>query len=110
MDPIHQAAYDGNAAKVARLVQKDGQRLNAGTRGCFCLSGFKVTPLMYGACMGHDAVVERLLSLGADVDRRDRNGSSAAHWACSFQSPSTLALLLDAGASLNAWYGNGLRL
>ena len=59
MDPIHQAAYDGDAAQVARLVQEDGERLNAGTRGCFCMSGFKVTPLMYGACMGHDAVVER---------------------------------------------------
>jgi len=59
--------------------------------------------------MGHDAVVE-LLSLGADVDRRDRNGFTAAYWACSFQSPSTLALLLDAMASLNARDGNGLRL
>ena len=29
VEPIHQAAYDGNEAEVVRLVQDDGRRLNA---------------------------------------------------------------------------------
>lgn len=65
MEPIHQAAYDGNEAEVIRLVTQedidmdtwveddevwvDGERL----LGC--------TPLMLAAWRGHDAVVARLL-------------------------------------------------
>lgn len=44
---------------VRRGAAGAGGRLNAGTRGCFCLSGFTVMPLMYGACMGHDAATKK---------------------------------------------------
>lgn len=33
MEPIHQAAYDGDAEVVERLVAQDGGRLNAQIQG-----------------------------------------------------------------------------
>ena len=65
------------------------------------------TPLICAAFTGRDAVVARLLALGADVGLRDRYGSSAAHRACYGKHASTLALLLDAGAPFNARDNDG---
>jgi len=89
------AASCGRLAKVNRLLKEDPGLLNAqGIRG--------ITPLLHAACQGHDAVVTRLLHLGADVNARDAWGETAAHTACCGNKASTLALLLDAGASINA--------
>ena len=78
-----------------RLLEEDPRLLNA-------RDDDRCTPLIYAACHGHDAVVARLLHLGADVDARDHYGDTAAYFACSSKQASTLALLLDAGASINA--------
>jgi uncharacterized protein len=102
---IHYAAYVGNLAAVEQLVEEDGRRLNAQdwNRG---------TPLMKASVRGHDAVVMRLLALGADVGLRDVEGRAASHWACYGNRASTLTLLLDAGALLNArdYFGRTLLL
>jgi ankyrin repeat protein len=109
MEPIHIAAALGNLAEVNRLVEEDGQRLNAQAQGYdgerAVLNG--TTSLMWAACEGHSTVVERLLALGADVGLRNEMGHTAAHWACSTKHASSLALLLDAGALLNARNNNG---
>lgn len=97
--PTHEAAWIGDETEVARLVAEDGRRLNQQIQqgpwqGC--------TPLMMAADMGWEAVVSRLLALGADVRPRDRWGRTAAHLACSGDgSGPALALLLDHGAPLN---------
>ncbi len=96
VQPIHDAAWEGNLAEVNRLIQEGGERLEA--RG----GTFDRTPLMYAAWEGRDAVVARLLALGADVGLTDTDGNSAAHVACVEDNPSVLTLLFDAGASLNA--------
>lgn len=57
------------------------------------------TPLTLAAFTGHDTVVEQLLPLG--VTDKD----AALYWACYGVQSSTVALLLDAGASFNALHG-----
>lgn len=94
MAPIHRAA-DGDMAELNRLLAEDPGHLNAEDGG-------GRTPLMYVAFGGHDAVMERLLALGAGVELADAYGCRATHYACFHDHAWTLALLLDAGPSLNA--------
>jgi ankyrin repeat protein len=81
--------------EVERLVEEAGIRLNA--RGCRGR-----TALMLATWRDHEAVVERLLALGADVGLRDSFGQTAVHWACMGNRTSNLALLLDSEAPINA--------
>ena len=106
LGPIHRAAYEGNEADVSRLVEEDGRRLDAqiGPRFVYLDSRWDVTgctPLMLAAGKGCDAVVARLIELGADVGLSAAMGWSAAHFTCTGAPASTLALLLDAGVPLN---------
>jgi len=107
MEPIHQAAYDGDLAAVDRLVAEDGRRLNARIQEYMVLDGDWVvqgcSPLMLAAYKGRGAVLRRLLALGADAGLRDADDDTAAHWACRSEQAQHLALLLDASpACLNA--------
>lgn len=106
MDSIHYAAIDGDAAAVRRLVLEDGTRLNKGTgvvytpdEDYFCIG---CTPLMLAAGLGHDVVVEELLGLGAETEMRDEAEMTAVHYACESDQPSTLAILVKAGADPEA--------
>jgi hypothetical protein len=112
LEPIHCAAYDGALGEINRLVEEDGQRLNALIQGDSIIVGGDsaegCTPLMLATWQGHDLVVGRLLALGADVGLRDCVEWCAVHWACYRNRASALALLLDdAGALLNARGNNG---
>lgn len=74
LEPIHQAALDGDVSALNGLVQEDGTRLNAQVQGQACVDGWSAqgcTPLILAAYRGRDAVVARLLALGADVRARD---------------------------------------
>jgi hypothetical protein len=106
MEGIHEAAWHGNLKKVNRMLKKDMGRLNAlvedehaGTDDC-SLSG--AAPLIVASYTGREAVVERLLALGADVGMGTEHGAAAAHVACIDDHSSILARLLDAGAPINA--------
>ena len=73
------------------------------------LSNFRgCTPLMVAAYRGRSAAVARLLALGADIGLQSVHGSFATHWACYGELLSSLALLLDAGASMDARNNDGL--
>ncbi len=100
MSSIRRAVQHGDLAELDRLLEEDGRRLNTQT-------DYGETPLTCAAMHGRDAVVARLLALGADVGLRDRYGNSAAHRACYGKHWSTLTLLLDAGAPFNARENEG---
>lgn len=92
-------------AAIDRLVAEDGGRLNAKIQGKTIIGGLTFTgctPLMLAAYRGHDAAVARLLALGADSGTMDENGNFATRRACMGRASSTLALLLDASASMDA--------
>ncbi len=95
MEAIHSAALDGRLGEVNRLLEEDPGLLNA-------RDFYGRTTLIVAAWRGHDAVVARLLQMGADVHARDEGGNTVAHEASMRNQASTLALLLDAGDSINA--------
>ena len=101
--PIHRAAWEGDLEEVVRLIEADGELLNAhgpeDPEGAVTLA----TPLMLAAGQGRDAVVERLLALGADAEPVDNSRRIALYWACEDDRAGSVQLLLDAGAALNVY-------
>ena len=87
-------------AAIDRLVAQDGERLNARNQ-----VDIHDDALAY---RGQDAVVARVLALGADVGLKSDFGWLATHWACYGKQASSLALLLGAGASLDVRSNHGL--
>lgn len=91
---IREAAERGDLQELNRLLDENAERLDAS-------DGWGMTPLMYAACEGQDAVTARLLDLGADVGLVNNYGEMAVHLACIRKEASVLALLIAAGTPLN---------
>lgn len=114
MQPIHEAAYDGDTYHVRRLVEEDPGRLNLVIEEEHIIPGLFVrkidgpvdvdgcTPLALAAFAGRDETVRLLLEMGAAIPDDPDYGLSPAVWACFGRRASTLAMLLDAGASVEA--------
>jgi hypothetical protein len=93
---MHEAARDGELGQVQQLLEGDPRLLNG-------RKNVGMTPLMSAAQYGRDVVVEYLLDRGADMGLRGGlRWYSAQHWACVNDHSSTMALLLDRGAVLEA--------
>lgn len=107
LDPIHHAAYYGDIEAIDRLLQEDAGLLNAQFRGrpSVLLTGHdaaECTPLMLAAYRGHDAVVARLLAVGANTNLQSHYDCHATNRACKDNHASTLTLLLDAGTPIKS--------
>ena len=68
-----------------------------------------MTPLIYAAFFGHDAVAKELIDCGADVNACGNNGANALMASLQNAKGERIAkLLLDSGADVNACDGQGI--
>ncbi|TWU50502.1 Ankyrin repeats (3 copies) [Rubripirellula tenax] len=89
------AAHDGNIDIVR-------DALAAGTKVDAPDPDRKYTALLMAAYNGHSHVVKVLLENGAEVDARDFEGKTPLIHAASGPFPDAVAMLIDAGANINA--------
>lgn len=98
-DPIHDAAYAGDLPKVKALLATDPSLVNAKNEE-------GISPLYAAVWSDHEAVVEFLLSKGADVHFRDEasnEGSTPLHLTAITSEKKKIAeLLIAKGADVNA--------
>ena len=59
------------------------------------------TALFPAAEFNRTDVIRLLLQKGADVNKRDRNGDTPAHYAAYWNSTKAIAMLINHGASIN---------
>jgi ankyrin repeat protein len=62
-----------------------------------CEDKSSATPLMYACANGHEAIAHYLITLGADVNHQDKEGSSALHYAASNGKVNCMQLLIKEG-------------
>jgi ankyrin repeat protein len=93
-DPLHDAAREGDAAKVAALL-KQGADVNS-------RDDSRETPLIDAALAGKTEVAAVLIEAKADIDARNDRGFSALHAAAYSGSVEIAELLLDHGAEVDA--------
>lgn len=70
-------------------------------------NGAKATALGIAAALGHTEVAIALIEGGANVDQRDKDGSSPLHSAAFLCYPKIVQALLDKGANKNARNNSG---
>jgi len=101
LSALMRAAARGDVAAVTSLTA-GGADVNAGH------AQLRLTPLMFAAYGGHDAVVRLLLERGATPNLKDANGASAADWASQGGHEGTAGVLTTAGAQLNPFLNVGV--
>jgi ankyrin repeat protein len=89
-----QAAYDGDAARVAELI-KAGADVNAA-------NAFGATPMGEAAKRGDTAVLKQLLQAGADPESANSDGETALMVVARTGNVDAANLLLKAGAKVDA--------
>lgn len=100
LTPVMRAAARGDAAQVTALVA-------AGADVNLAHAEVRLTPLMFAAYFGHDAVVQLLLEKGARANTKDAAGASAADWAAQGGHQAVAGRLTGAGAQLNPFLNVG---
>ena len=101
LTPLMRAAARGDVTTVTTLVA-GGADVNA------THAELRLSPLMFAAYFGHDAVVRRLLDAGARANVKDAAGASAADWATAGDHAATTDALTKAGAQLNPFLNVGV--
>ncbi len=98
---LMRAAARGDASAVTALVAAGGDVNTPHAE-------LRVSPLMFAAYFGKDAVVRLLLDKGATANAKDAAGASAADWATAGDHSATTDLLTRAGAQLNPFLNVGV--
>lgn len=96
-EAYREALIAGDETRIAALI--------AGDRGAMPIDADGVTVLhkalhIYSA--RRIAIVQQLIAAGADVNAVARDGRTPLHWACGFDVPDAVPLLLRAGAKVEA--------
>jgi len=92
--PLHQAAYDGNADEVRRLI-----RVGADVRKA---NLFGATPLMLASITGNTEVIRLLLDAGAPADEANAEGQTPLMVVARTGNVEAAKLLLKKGANVDA--------
>ena len=98
---LMRAAARGDLSAVTALVAA-GADVNAPQ------AELRLSPLMFAAYFGKDAIVRLLIEKGASANLKDAAGASAADWATAGDHPATTDLLTKAGAQLNPFLNVGV--
>lgn len=101
--PFRKAIQTGDLKAVKQMLNIDKNLANAE-----CVSGYSV--LMEAVEYGHPEIITELLSNGANIDHKDKDGKTALHHACEvFHSDltpekieKTVQILVQAGANIDA--------
>ncbi len=88
-----QGAFDGDLAKVQKLIEKGASLEATGPKDR--------SALLWASANGHTDVVEFLHSKGADIDAGDSNNQTALMFAIKGSHVDTVAYLLENGADVN---------
>ncbi|XP_032063315.1 ankyrin repeat domain-containing protein 16 [Aythya fuligula] len=88
---LHRAAVTAQDGAIRFLVAELGIDVNERA------TALQLTALHYAAKEGHTDTIQTLLSLGADLEAKDRKGRSALHVACGGQHAAAARILLGAG-------------
>ncbi len=91
---IHDAASEGDVAKVSSLLAADASLVNTKAEN-------SATPLMHAIQSGKIEVVKLLLGKGADVNIKNRIGRTALFDAAANGQLEIVKLLLEKGAAVN---------
>ena len=99
--PMYLAAHSGHANIARVLIDIDCCDIEASLPANNC------SPLYMAAETGHAEIVRSLVAAGADLDKRNAGGASAACIAAKNGRTEALVVLAQAGADLNAAMDNG---
>ncbi|MFZ4733515.1 MAG: acyltransferase family protein [Pirellulales bacterium] len=108
------APVAGPPATLVAAIRADDraaiERLLAGGATAAAPDGeFSLPPLHWAVLVGHDEVVRRLITAGADVAAGDRQGNTALHSAAFMGRTDLAQVLLDHGADPQARNATGVR-
>jgi len=92
---IHKAAQKGDMETVRSLVENNPDLVNA-------VDDSKRTPLHYAVLSQNPALVEFLISKGADIKARELNGGIPLHFAAYGGNTAVVSILLQKGSDLHA--------
>lgn len=92
-EEIHDAAQQGDLAKIKELLEKNPDLLEARSES-------EKTPLHYAAQGGHKEIVELLLAKGADVNAKNSAMETPLHYAAALGHKEVVDLLHAKGAAL----------
>lgn len=99
-EEIHDAAQQGDLAKIKELLEKSPELLEARSEN-------DKTPLHFAAQGGHIEIVELLLSKGADVNAKNSAMETPLHYAAALGHKEVVDLLHAKGAALSNGNING---